>query len=285
MFRKLRNLVSPPAIPATGMSGVSSLLGNAPSAAPARGTSGVSPQFRSDPPAVEQRAALLAGKDISYTLKRSARRRSIGLRIDDCGLTVSAPMRVSEKWLHSVLQEKAEWVVEKLDGWQARKPVEVKWEDGEAIPYKGEPLTLRVARGLFAAPPHRRGRELWVFVLNNSTGAHAEQDVRAWYRSEAERLFAERVAHFAPLLEVAPRAIKLSSAKAQWGCCTPQGSIHLNVQLIRLPPHLTDYVVAHELAHLREMNHSAAFWRVVESVCPDYASLRKELRAYSLANG
>lgn len=237
------------------------------------------------PPSVEQRAALLSGKHISYTLKRSTRRRSIGLRIDDRGLTVCVPMRASEKWLHSVLQEKADWVVEKLDGWQMRKPVELRWADGETIPFKGRLLTLRVVPSLFASPPQLDRSELRVFAVNRSIAAHIEQVVQLWYRSEAERLFAERVAHFAPLLDVAPRVIKLSAAKTQWGCCTPQGSVHLNVQLIKLPLHLTDYVVVHELAHLREMNHSASFWRVVESACPDYARHRKELRAYSLGAG
>lgn len=234
------------------------------------------------PPSVEQRAAFLSGKHISYTLKRSTRRRSIGLRIDDRGLTVCVPMRASEKWLHSVLQEKADWVVEKLDGWQTRKPVELRWADGEAIPFKGGSLILRVLPSLFASPPQPDRGELRVFVVNESAAAHIEKVVHGWYRAEAERLFAERVAHFAPLLGVTPRAVKLSTAKTQWGCCTPQGSVHLNVQLIKLPPRLADYVVVHELAHLREMNHSAAFWRVVESACPDYARMRKELRAFSL---
>src|SRR5450756_2722427 len=93
-------------------------------------------------PSVEQRAALLAGKHITYTLKRSGKRRSIGLRIDDRGLTVSVPLRASEKWLHSVLQDKASWVVEKLDGWQSRKPLEILWQDGEKIDYLGEQLVL-----------------------------------------------------------------------------------------------------------------------------------------------
>ncbi|MDO8291741.1 MAG: SprT family zinc-dependent metalloprotease [Gallionella sp.] len=259
----MRNLITPPGVLA-------------------RGTSGVSPLLRNDPPAVEQRAALLAGKNVSYTLKRSTRRRSIGLRIDDRGLTVCVPMRASEKWLHSVLQEKAVWVVEKLDGWRTRKPAEVRWADGETIPYKGELLTLRVAQSLFAGPAHRHGSELRVFAVNGDAVAHIEQAVRCWYRREAEQLFAERVAHYARMLDVAPRAIKLSAAKTQWGSCTAQGSVRLNVQLIKLPQHLTDYVVVHELAHLREMNHSAAFWRVVESACSDYARLRKELKAFSL---
>jgi len=234
------------------------------------------------PPAAEQRAALLAGKNIAYTLKRSNRRRSIGLRIDDRGLTVSVPLRASEKWLHSVLQDKAHWVVEKLDGWQTRKPMEVRWADGGTIHYLGEALTLCVAQSLFAAPVHRRGSELWVFVVSDSEAAQIERAVAHWHQHEAERLYAERVAHYVALLNVMPRAIKLSSAKTQWGCCTARGTVRLNRQLIKLPLRLIDYVVVHELAHLREMNHSAAFWRVVETACPDYLRLRRELKACGL---
>lgn len=234
------------------------------------------------PPATEQRTALLAGKHISYTLKRSGKRRSIGLRIDDRGLTVSMPLRASERWLHSVLQDKARWVVEKLDGWQSRKVPEPCWADGAAIPFLGEPLTLRVRQSLFAAPAQQRNKELWVFVADDSDAAHIEQQVAHWYRQQAEPLFAGRVAHYAPLLNVAPRALKLSAAKTQWGCCTARGMVRLNEQLIRLPMHLIDYVVVHELAHLIEMNHSAAFWCVVESVCPDYAKRRRELKAVRL---
>jgi predicted metal-dependent hydrolase len=233
-------------------------------------------------PGVEQRAALLAGKHITYTLKRSGKRRSIGLRIDDRGLTVSVPLRASEKWLHSVLQDKARWVVEKLDGWQTHKLAVPNWQDGETIDYLGDLLVLRVVQSLFAAPPARRGGELLVFVANEGDANKIERAVTLWYQREALQLFEQRVAHYAPLLNVVPHAVKLSGAKTQWGSCTAQGSVRLNVQLIKLPPRLIDYVAVHELAHLREMNHSAAFWRVVESVCPDYARLRGELKAIAL---
>ena len=234
------------------------------------------------PPSVEQRAALLAGKNIPYTLKRSSRRRSIGLRIDDSGLTVSVPLRASEKWLHSVLQDKAHWVVEKLGNWQIRKPVEARWADGESIPFLGELLLLRVQQSLFAAPAQRRRNELWVFVADDSAARQIEQAVTYWYQHEAEQLFAERVAYYAALLNVAPRSVKLSAAKTQWGCCTARGSVRLNIQLVKLPLRLIDYVVAHELAHLREMNHSAAFWNLVGNVCPNYVKLRRELKAIAL---
>jgi hypothetical protein len=172
--------------------------------------------------------------------------------------------------------------VEKLEGWQTRKPAEVRWADGETIPYLGESLVLRVVRGLFAAPPALCGRELRVFVVDDHDAAHIEQVVSRWYHHEAGQRFEQRVAHYAGLLNVAPRTIKLSMAKTQWGCCTARGTVRLNLQLIKLPLRLVDYVVVHELAHLREMNHSAAFWRVVESACPDYAKLRRELKGVAL---
>jgi len=233
-------------------------------------------------PIVEQRATQLAGKHITYTLKRSNKRRSIGLRIDHRGLTVSMPLRASEKWLDTVLQEKAQWVVEKLDGWQTRQPVATEWMDGESLDYLGEQLTLRVEVSLFAAPAQQRKDELWVFVKNDNEPKKIEQAVIRWYQEEALSLFQQRVAHYAPLLNVSPRTVKLSNAKTQWGCCTTRGTVHLNLQLIKLPLHLIDYVVAHELAHLREMNHSVGFWYEVENVCPDYLMRRAELKTISL---
>lgn len=230
-------------------------------------------------PVLEQRAAVLAGKHITYTLKRSSRRRSIGLRIDDNGLTVSMPLRSSEKWLDSVLQQKASWVVEKLDGWQARRPQQICWSDGESIPYLGELVVLRVMPGR-AASARQHGDEL--HVCCDATAERIERKVFAWYRQQAIALFEARVAHYAALLNVAPREIKLSSAKTQWGSCTSRGTVRLNWQLIKLPQYLIDYVVVHELAHLHQMNHSAAFWAQVGSVCPDYVRLRRELKAIGL---
>jgi len=278
MFKRLQKLVAS-AVP--GTSGVSPLLRNDPSAAPARGTSGVSPLLRNDPSA-EQRAAVLAGQHITYTLKRSGKRRSIGLRINDKGLTVSMPLNASESWLHEVLQLRAAWVVEKLDGWQARKPPAQEWTDGEFIPYLGEQLTLRVIASTSAAVTRQRHDELQVSFRGEIIPLRIERAVSLWYQEQALKLFAARVAHYAPRLGVAPQQVKLSAARTRWGSCTARGTLRLNVQLIKLPLYLIDYVVVHELAHLREMNHSAAFWRVVASACPDYLKLRRELKGIAL---
>jgi predicted metal-dependent hydrolase len=263
MFKHLQNLITPPAAPAGGMPGVSRSL-------------------RNHPPAIEQRAALLAGQHVTYTLKRSSKRRSIGLRIDDRGLTVNLPLRASELWLHQVLQEKAAWVVDKLQDWEARKPLQLVWQDGVSLDYLGDLLTLRVERGSFIAPAQRRGDSLCVFIATNGTEMHIARAVKSWYREQGLEVYTQRIAHYSPLLEVVPLQIELSTARTQWGCCTASGTVRLNTQLIKLPLRLIDYVVVHELAHLREMNHSARFWQVVASACPDYLKLRAELKAVAL---
>ena len=237
------------------------------------------------PLAVEQRSIHLVGNAITYTLKRSSRRRSIGLRIDDRGLTVNAPLRTSEKWLHSVLQDKAQWVIDKLESWQVNKPASPQWADGQHISFLGKQFTLCVVASLFDAPPQLHGMQLFVHVTDSANERVVEQAVERWYRDEAESLFRERVAHYAPLMKVSPHTVKLSAARTQWGSCTVRGSVRLNWQLIKMPLQLIDYVVVHELAHLVEMNHSAAFWRVVEEVCPDYAKLRGELRRRGMMTG
>lgn len=233
-------------------------------------------------PAVEQRSIQLAGRPVTYTLKRSNKRRSIGLRIDDNGLTVNIPLRASEKWLRSVLQEKAGWVVEKLESWESKKPAPQQWVDGEPILFRGETFTLRIVSSLFDGPPQIHGGNLVIHSSAPDDPAAIEKIVMQWYQREALQLFRECVTHFAPLMNVAPREIKLSAARTQWGSCTVRGAVRLNWQLIKMPLHLIDYVVVHELAHLVEMNHSAAFWRVVGTVCPDYLKMRQELRKWSL---
>ncbi|MFZ2162882.1 MAG: SprT family zinc-dependent metalloprotease [Sideroxyarcus sp.] len=238
---------------------------------------------KTTPPVVEQRAIHLSGKEISYTLKRSGYRRSISLRIDDRGLTVNAPVRASEKWLHSVLQDKADWVVEKLDGWQAKKAPPIFWAEGARIPFRGEEFILTLTPKMRGAAPQLHGEILHVPVGMEAEAVHIEKAVTQWYRSEALQVFKECAEHFAPLLQVSPKEIKLTAARTQWGNCSVHGVVRLNWQLVKMPLHLIDYVVIHELAHLVEMNHSPAFWRVVESACPDYKQCRTELRGYGVA--
>ena len=121
----------------------------------------------------------------------------------------------------------------------------------------------------------RRGR----FELPSSLAAQGRECFEAWYRARAADVLTARVAHFAPLFGVEPPVVRIKDMRSRWGSCSSGGRISLHWGLVLLSGDVLDYVVVHELAHLREMNHSARFWRGVEEILPDYRGRRARLKA------
>lgn len=231
------------------------------------------------------RQALLDGTRVAYLLRR-ARRRSIGFVIGPEGLVVSAPTRVPLREIDAALLDKAGWVVRKLGEVQQRQgalaAARITWCNGAVLPFLGEPLTVVLDPGrprgatLDEASSPRR---LWLGLPLEASPAQIGQTVQAWLQRRARRLFEERLNHHAPLLGVAWHKLALSSASTRWGSANVRGHIRLNWRLMHLRLAVLDYVVVHELAHLRVMDHSPRFWATVGSVMPDYPALRAELRA------
>ena len=229
-------------------------------------------------PLASRQQFLLDGAWVEYTLKRSRRRRSITLTIDEDGLRVGAPWRASQQHVDKLLDSHARWIARKLAEWRARRPPPFTWQAGAMVMAMGEPLTLAVSSGSNAT--QRDGSRLYVCAGADDPAALARQVV-AWLRSTAQDWFEQRAAHFAQVLAVRIPTIRLSNARTRWGTCHPDGRVLLNWRLIQAPPALIDYVVVHELAHLREPNHSPRFWRWVAGVLPDYAERRQRLRRES----
>ncbi len=215
------------------------------------------------------------GVAIEYTLKRSRRRRSISLTIDEAGLRVGAPWRASQSRIDAVLLTHARWIARKLEEWHARRPPPFTWQAGAAVMALGETLTLTLDNAIPVTT--RDGSRLRV-ATNADDPAALEELVTAWLRDTAQGWFEQRAAHFAGVLDVRVQSIRLSNARTRWGTCHPDGRVHLNWRLIQAPPSLIDYVVVHELAHLREPNHSPRFWTWVAGVLPDYKERRQALR-------
>jgi predicted metal-dependent hydrolase len=226
-------------------------------------------------PSTTSEQCTIDGVRIAYTLKRSRRRRSITLTIDESGLRVGAPWRAAASRIETVLETHASWIVRKLGEWQARRPPAFIWKDGAIAMLLGEPLSLVAQPDVEATMRH--GDCLYVSACAENAAALKER-VTAWLRKSAQDWFEQRAAHFACILGVRVAAIRLSNAKTRWGTCHPDGRILLNWRLIQAPPALIDYVVVHELAHLREPNHSPRFWAWVATVLPDYKQRRLALR-------
>ncbi len=219
---------------------------------------------------------------LDYRLLRS-KRKTIGFLIDDDGLRVTAPRWVTVADIEAAIAGKQQWIFRKMNEQRERSvrrlqpPME--WRDGATLPYLGIEITVRVAEGSNAGVRFdEAARELHVSLPASASEQQLKDRVQGWLQSEAKRVFAERLAIFAEKLGVSFARFALSSASTQWGSCTADGRIRLNWRLMHFALPNIDYVVAHELSHLREMNHGPQFWATVQSVLPEFESARKALR-------
>ena len=234
------------------------------------------------------RTVVFQGVHIAYAFAR-AKRKSIGFSIGPDGLVVRAPKWVSLKEVDAALHEKSVWILRKLTESQERhhqnKHNRIDWRDGALFPYLGRQVTLRIdpAQGSAQLMPSDP-EALHIGISAHATEAQIRDCVQAWLMRQARSLFEARLNHFALLLGVQWKKLSLSNAGTRWGSARVDGAIRLNWRLIHLSLGEIDYVVAHELSHLRVMNHSPQFWDTVRSVMPDYADRRHRLKQESLAD-
>jgi len=224
----------------------------------------------------------LSERVLDYAFRRG-RRKTIGFSITASGLSVAAPRWVGIGQVEDAIREREAWVLAKLAELQRHHASipQVRWEDGGTLPFLGAPITIRVA-----ARAHRLTRTTFdeatrTLVLSlppDASTAQIKDRVEAWMQNEARSLFRERLALYETRLGVRHRVLRLSSAKTRWGSCSADGRILLNWRLIHFPVSSIDYVVAHELAHLKEMNHGPRFWATVAALLPDYETARAQVR-------
>jgi len=236
-----------------------------------------------------QRELFLKGHRVAFELRRS-RRRSIGFVVGPEGLSVSAPRWVGMAEIDAALREKEVWILRKLQEQRERAArlvmARVDWREGGTVPFLGESVILVLDPRCSGAVLHTDAMALpgvprltLHLGLPQTAAAGQMRDlVQSWLQRQARRIFEERCALFTQRLGVRMRRLSLSSAATRWGSANADGSIRLNWRLVHFGLPVIDYVVAHELAHLREMNHSPAFWEVVRSVLPDYEHARLVLR-------
>lgn len=242
----------------------------------------------SEPGSARTRQIVLAGEPTAYQLRRG-RRRTIGFQIDDRGLTVSAPRWVSLRDIEAALVEKERWIRRKLSQWQEYKArhklPQIRWACGGSLPYLGSTLRLRLRPEVEATILHHAAdpAELHVPLPTQALEAQIRDTVHAWLQGEARRLLGERLTLLATRMDVRPAGLSLSSARTQWGSCTHDGRIRLNWRLIHFALPVIDYVVAHELAHLKEMNHGPRFWNTVAELLPGFEEAREQIRSVDLS--
>jgi predicted metal-dependent hydrolase len=241
----------------------------------------------------------LGGCDVAYEFKRG-KRRTIGLSVSPDGLSVSAPRWTPLGEVEALLHNKAAWVLEKLQHARQRAgelaQARTVWADGAEFHFLGQRvrLVLDPAHGfaqvgalleMAGADASDALATLRLGLAHNASEAQIRDAAQAWLMRQAKRVFAERLDHFAPQLGVRYERLRLSSAGTRWGSASADGTIRLNWRLIHLKMEMVDYVVVHELSHLRHMDHSPQFWDVVASILPDHAERRRALKRSAVPLG
>ena len=213
---------------------------------------------------------------VEVCLRRSSQRRSLALRVDRNGVTILAPFDLSWNQIERFVDSQRTWLERKLEA-RERAVAMQRFEvfDGARFALAGHPARLVIRKGL--------RRTLWLRGEDGGEELHvaAEDDVRsALLRALKQRALARfelRLVFFCAQLGVAVPPLKLTSARTRWGSCSLKSGIRLHWRLVHLAPDLADYVIAHEVAHLVEMNHSPRFWRTVEILYPGWREARRRL--------
>lgn len=233
-------------------------------------------RFRSPAASEEARVIRVDMREVPYVLRRSVR-RSFALQVDHRGVRVAAPWAAPHAAVEQFIRGHGRWLLDKLAARAADAgPPPFAVVDGAVFPVFGENCRLRLGGGGRSAC--WRGSPDGVEELLLPAAANPREALVRALRKRALPWFGERVAEYCFRLGRDVPAVKLSSARTRWGSCSSVSGIRLHWRLVHLPPALIDYVVAHEVAHLIEMNHSLRFWAVVAELYPGWKAARMRLR-------
>ena len=219
------------------------------------------------------------GESISYLLERRSR-RTVGLKITAEGLVVHAPKRIFEFQLNQILQEKSHWILNKLQAREANQIDKIQWIDGEHLLYLGNDIQLKLINNVKKSTRFENS-ELQIHAPEASIHSVCCRMVLMWYKKQALLDFSRRLEILSAKLGVPTPPLTLSNAGSRWGSCNSRGEVRLSWRLLQAPPYIINYVICHELAHLKQMNHSPKFYAVLESLFPNYKAAEKELKILS----
>lgn len=229
-----------------------------------------------------QRTIWLGTQDYPYELTKS-RRKSMAIQIrPDGSILVKAPSWVLLREIEKYLRQKEDWIVTTLHRVATAQSIraEHRWETGERLLWLGKEYLLAVNTD--TVPRKDRVRllpERIVLSVDAETGIAVKQGIlEHWYREQARTFLTAKAEHFAGILGLTYADIRIKAQKSRWGSCSTKGNLNFNWHIIMAPETVVDYLVIHELCHLRYMNHSPEYWDFVAELYPDYKKARKWLR-------
>lgn len=231
-------------------------------------------------------------KVIEYSIKKGNRRKTLTISISPTSqVVVLAPHFLNENKIESIVRKKSRWILEKQNYFKrlSEQYPEKEFVSGEQILFLGRKyrLKLKTHGKESLVSPVLLGRRMSIFADGQYGPEDRKQKIRNmltdWYIDKAKKIVRQRIKRYANLLGADPIGVKIKEQKKQWGSCSKSGVLRFNWKIAMAPISIIDYIVVHELSHLRVENHSADFWRLVSLVLPDFQTRRNWLKNHSAA--
>lgn len=230
---------------------------------------------------------MIGNSELFYQLRYSKRRRTVQIRIvPPSAVEVAAPSGLPQREIENLLRKRAGWITTQLSRLerQAANPINSSLEDGAELLYLGHPRRLAITTSAAKRPKVILEGDLLTVCLPEAP----EQDkigmlqgaLHKWYIRSSTELLAERTAYWAQEIGVRPGRISIRDQKTRWGSASTRGNVNYNWRIVMAPPETVDYLVVHELCHIKVPNHSATFWLLVSQSVPDYKKHRAWLRQH-----
>ncbi len=229
---------------------------------------------------------------LDYQLVRSARRKTIAIEIKSNRLIVRAPFGVSETYIHQLVDNKKPWILAKLQLSQQKsvnnKAQENRLEDGGQLWHQGSKKSLRI---VFARKNKVSEDDHGIEVTLNRRYQTADAEIQSqaikrqlefWFHQQLEQFIEDRLPQFVQRIALTPTSVKIRRYKARWGSCDSRGAVSFNYLLAMVPDWVIDYVIVHELCHLKHLNHSPDFWTLVKQHFPEYQTAKYWLKQHQV---
>lgn len=229
--------------------------------------------------------------EIPYEIVVNKRLKHMRISMDMEGMRVSVPRKVNLVEIEKLLTSKSKWIYEHYTKLQAMKTPEKEWDKNEEILYLGQPYCVSIhcydaerrARALFD------GEEFKVYINREFSKDERKKVIkealRSLYKSMADKIVNERLLYYSKIIGVSYNDVRIKEQKTRWGSCSKKGNLNFNWKIIMAPQWVMDYVVIHELCHLKHLNHSKEYWAMVSCYMPDYNSARQWLKENGMKLG
>ena len=222
---------------------------------------------------------------IPYTLTESKQARRIRLTIDLNGFRVVKPHSAKMSDVDRALEAKSGWIYKHYVEFQSRKAREHKreWDSGEKVLYKGKEYEIRIFKHEEKRTTIKFNGIRFEILVNNEIGTNerkflVKSILRHWYKKAAKIFIKDRLDYFCKITGLTYNIMRIKEQKTRWGSCSKKGNLNFNWKLIMSPEWVVDYIIVHEVCHLRYLNHSGEFWDMVALYMPDYKKARKWLK-------